>query len=280
MKRILACTDLSDGAHAALVRAVALAVQAGASLYLLHAAPSDEGENEETRRAILASARSEAEAIGAGALDIHVRVSGRKAEPAILHEAERTGAELIVLGGHARPRLRDAIFGTVGTHVAQHGNVPLLVVQTDPALPYTKLMVAADAPETAPRLVENALAIAPKAEIFAVHAFTAPLGAALFRGDAVEDEAGEQDAALRAALARVASAHPRTLLDAHGHVIVEEGDPLTVMMDMTEQLVPDLVVMGSHHRGTFIGSRGVDAMFWCPADLLIVPEPALALAGA
>jgi hypothetical protein len=34
----------------------------------------------------------------------------------------------------------------------------------------------------------------------------------------------------------------------------------------------DLVVMGTHHRGTFITSRGVDALFWCPADLLIVPD--------
>jgi hypothetical protein len=48
---------------------------------------------------------------------------------------------------------------------------------------------------------------------------------------------------------------------------------LTVLRDETARLVPDLVVMGTRHRGTYVGSRAVDACFWCPADLLIVPEP-------
>jgi nucleotide-binding universal stress UspA family protein len=278
--KILACTDLSDGAHQALVRAIALAAHSHGSLAILHAAPVDDGALNETCGEIRAFARSEAEAIGAAALDIHVHIRRQEPGREILAEAERSGADLIVLGGHGRPRFRDAIFGTVGTHVVRHSSVPVLIVQTDPLLPYSKLMVAADGPESAPRLVESALAIAPAAEVYTVHAFNPPLGHGLFCRNALDEAEREQEVALKAALSRMAGTQPQALLDAKGHLIVDEGDALTVMMDQTEQLVPDLVVLGTHHRGHFIGSRGVDAMFWCPADMLILPEPALAPAEA
>ena len=50
--KILACTDLSDGAHQALVRAIALAAQSRGPLTILHAAPVDDGAADGTREAI------------------------------------------------------------------------------------------------------------------------------------------------------------------------------------------------------------------------------------
>ena len=280
MKTILACTDLSDHAHQALVRAIALAAEAQASLTILHAASEDDGTLDETRQAIETFARGEAEAIGAAGLPIQVRLRTQDPRQAIPNEAAQCGARLIVLGGHGEPRFRDAIFGTVGTHVVRHSGIPVLIVQTDPALSYAKLLVAADTPESARRLVECGLGIAPSAEVFTVHAYTVPLAQGLFCRDASDETAARQGARFEAGLAPVADANPRAGLTADGHVIVAEGDALTVMMDKTDELLPDLLVMGTHQGGTFVGSRGVDAMFWCPADMLIMPEPVAAPADA
>ncbi len=280
MKKILACTDLSGHALQALVRAIALAAQSQASLTILHAAPDDDGTLDETREAIERFARSEAEAAGVAALDIQICIRAEDPRQAILKESAQCGARLIVLGGHEEPRFRDAIFGTVGTHVVRHTSIPVLIVQTDPALPYARLMVAADTPESARRLVERGLEIAPSSQVFTVHAYTVPLGQGLFCRDTVEETAERQKAVYRAALSPVVAANPQAGLTDEGHLIAEEGDALTVMMDKTDQLLPDLVVMGAHQGGTFIGSRGVDAMFWCPADMLILPEPVPAPADA
>lgn len=280
MKRILACTDLSDGAHEAMVRAVALAARSGASLTIVHVAPEESEAPDDVRDAIRDAVRSETETTGAQALEVQVRIPHGRPEDAIISEAARCRADLIVLGGHGRPRFRDAIFGTVGTHIVRHSPVAVLIVQSEAALPYSKLLVAAEAAETAPRLAEDALALAPEAEVFTVHAFAPPLAEGLFCPSARERDAGRQEAALKTSLANLSVARPKALLDADGHIIVEEGAPLTVIMDQAEQILPDLVVMGARHRDTFFGSRGVDALFWCPADLLIVPEASPALADA
>ncbi len=274
MSPILLATDFSAGARQALDRAVRLAVQSGAPLDLIHAAADQEADDTALRARLLGDAHRAAARLAPGGIEIRSAVSLRDPRKAILDRAERIGAELIVLGGHCEPRFRDAIFGTTGTHIVRHSAVPVLIVQTDPALPYAKLLVAADAAEAAPRLAESALAIAPAAEVFTVHAFHASFIDRLGGDEVMDDLVAREVEALQAALRRVAAAHPGALLDAHRHVVAAPDDVLTVLRDETEQLVPDLVVMGTRRRGAYLGSRAVDACFWCPADLLIVPEPA------
>jgi nucleotide-binding universal stress UspA family protein len=275
----LLATDFSAGARQALDRAVQLAVQSGAPLDVIHADPDGNAEGD-LHAKLLADAHRAAERFAPAGIEIRSVVSLREPEKAILDRAEKIGAELIVLGGHGEPRFRDAVFGTTGTHIVRHSAVPVLIVQTDPALPYAKLLVAADTAEAAPRLAERALAIAPAAEIFTVHAFHASFVDRLGGDEVLDDLAAREVSALQDALGRVAAAHPGALINAHRHVIVPPDDALAVLRDETEQLVPDLVVMGTRHRATYLGSRAVDACFWCPADLLIVPEPAPALVDA
>jgi nucleotide-binding universal stress UspA family protein len=274
MRHILLATDFSKGAGQALDRAVRLAVQSGAPLDVIHGAPDDDREDGSLHARLLGDAHRAAARIGAGGIEIRSVVSIRDPRQAILDRAEKISADLIVLGGHGEPRFRDAIFGTTGTHVVRHSAAPVLIVQTDPALPYAKLMIAADTADAAPRLVERALEIAPAAEVFAVHAFHASFVDRLGGEEVLDDLAACEVQAMQAALARVTAAHPSALLGAHRHVIADPGDAITVLRDETEQLVPDLVVMGTHDRGTYFSSCAVDACFWCPADLLIVPEPA------
>jgi len=273
MRCILLASDFSSGARQALDRAVRLAIQTGARLEVIHSAPDNKGDATLNTRLHSLVHRA---AAGLGNEEIEIRsvVSIEDPRKAILDRAEKIGADLIVLGGHGEPRFRDAIFGTTGTHVVRHSPVPVLIVQTDPTLPYAKLMVAADAPDAAARLAESALEIAPAAQVFTVHAFHAGFVDLAGGDEVLNDLAAREVEALQAALARLAAAHPGAMLDAHRHIIADPGEALTVLMEEAERLVPDLVVMGTRHRGTYLSSRAVDACFWCPADLLIVPEPA------
>lgn len=273
MKRILLATDFSEEAGQALDRAVRLAQQTGATLDLIHADPDNRLDISALHARLLADAHRAAKSAGADRIEIRSVVSLRDRREAILQRVERIATDLIVLGGHGEPRFRDAIFGTTGTHIVRHSPVPVLIVQTDATLPYAKLMVAADMAEAAPRLIEKALTIAPAAEIFTVHAFHAGLVDNLGGEKVLDNLAAREVQTMEAALAPVAVAHPNALLSARHHIIAEPGEALAVLMDETERLVPDLVVMGTRHRGTYLGSRAVDACFWCPADLLIVPEP-------
>ena len=280
MKHILLATDFSPGAGLALDRAVRLAAQTGAQLDVIHAAPDNSDERDALHSMVLGEAHRAAARIGNAAISIRSVVSIHDPRKAILDRAEKCDVDLIVLGGHGEPRFRDAIFGTTGTHVVKHSAVPVLIVQTDPELPYARLMVAADMPDAAPRLLDNALAIAPTAEAFAVHAFHPSFIDLVGSDDQLDDLAAREVRAMQAELARIAAAHPDAQLETQGHVVAQPGDAVTVLMDETERLLPDLVVMGTRHRGGFLGSRAVDACFWCPADLLIVPEPALLPADA
>ncbi|WP_395614378.1 universal stress protein [Allosphingosinicella sp.] len=276
MRRILLATDFTSQADHALDRAVRLSSQTGATLDVLHAHPDDKADVSALHARLIADAHRAAKGAGADRVEIRSVVSVRDPREAILHRIERIPTDLVVLGGHGEPRFRDAIFGTTATHIVKHSPIPVLVVQTDPAVPYAKLMVAADRPEGAPYLVENALSIAPAAEVFTVHAFRAGFLDRLDDAEVMDDLAAREVAALQSALAHVAKTHPSALLGAHHHIVAEPGDAITVLMDETEQLVPDLVVMGTRHRDSFLGSRAVDACFWCPTDLLVVPEPEFA----
>lgn len=86
--------------------------------------PPSEGSAASIRQATLdAVAWLDARGVKAHALD-------RVGDPgeAIVEAAERLGAELVVVGTHARGALARALLGSVSTHVLRHWPGPLLVV--------------------------------------------------------------------------------------------------------------------------------------------------------
>lgn len=273
MKRILIATDLTANSVNALGRAIRLCAGTGAALVVLHVA--DEADDPERCPSVHRRLRTEAEIMAEELtrvpIDVGVCISGGVPEAAILHEAQRLDADLIILGGHGSPRFRDAIFGTTGTHVVRHSDRPVLIVQNDHATPYSKALVAMADVATS-RLVEAARAIAPNAELHAVHAHTPSL-AETFGGSAEIDRRElEEERTLDRVMAKGTKAGADE--GGEGHATVRTGDPLSVVMKETEAIQPDLLVLGTRRRATFLGSNAVDALFWCPHDILVVPEGA------
>lgn len=274
MKRILVATDLSPCATNALARAIRLAAKDGAAIRIVHAAPESEEPEacSSTQRRMLTEARIMAEELAGRPLDISVRISSASPSQAILHEAEAFDADLIVLGTHGEPRFRDALFGTTGTHVVRHSERPVLVVQSDNAIPYSKVLVAIADAEYAPPILAATLDVAPASEVFALHAFYPSLRETLGGQDELNRQEARRALELEKLLGAAQAGRGAARLTADTHAIVETGEALSVVMKETEALKPDLLAMGTRRRATYLGSHAVDTLFWCPHDVLVVPE--------
>ncbi len=274
MKRILVATDLSPCATNALARAIRLAAKDGAAIRIVHAAAESEDPEAcpSTHRRMVTEAQIMAEELTDRALDISVYISSASAEEAILREAEAFDTDLIVLGAHGEPRFRDALFGTTGTHVVRHSERPVLIVQNDYAAPYSKVLLAIDDAEDAPPILAATLDVAPASEVFAVHAFYPSLRDTLGGLSEVDRQEMRRALELEKLLGAAQAGRAAAKLTADTHAIVETGEALSVVMREAEALKPDLLAMGTRRRATYIGSHAVDTLFWCPHDVLVVPE--------
>lgn len=274
MKRILVATDLKPCGTNAVARAIRLAAEHGAALRIVHSAdPAEDPEAcPSSHRRVVAEAQIMAEELTASSLDITARISGCSAKDAILREAEAFDADLIVLGAHGVPRFRDALFGTTGTHVVRHSDRPVLIAQNEACEPYLKILVAVDEPKAARPIVDTAMDVAPKGELFAVHGFSPSLGEMLAGSEGRAEARKALEAELEQLLAEAGANAPGRRFTANKHGIVESDEALRLVMAETEELLPDLLVMGTRRRATYLGSHAVDTLFWCPSDLLVIPE--------
>lgn len=147
-KNILVPTDFSPPADKALEKAVALARQATARIYLLHVIDEKiqnfivdyclddavlkqlEGDS---RRASLARLQKEAEATaGAGEVEIVLEVETGIPAEVILREQQRKGIDLIVIASHGRTGVLGRLLGSVADRVVKGSPCPVVVVKPEP----------------------------------------------------------------------------------------------------------------------------------------------------
>jgi nucleotide-binding universal stress UspA family protein len=142
-KRILVPLDGSDTATRGLTEALKLAVDQQAQLRLLHvisAAYVNAALLGGTHPDLLPRIRAEAEAILQAALN-RAKSAGVVAEPqvleydsaqiggAILEEAQRWHADLIVMGTHGRRGLSRVVLGSDAEYVIHHTSIPVLLLR-------------------------------------------------------------------------------------------------------------------------------------------------------
>ena len=266
MKRLFVAHDFGQKSEQALLRALRLADD-DAALRVFHCSldPESSAERAPKRTRLLNEAQIMAEEVGRQFLDISAVVASGDPPELIVREADAFEADLILMGGHGEPRFRDAVFGTTATHVIRHSHRPVLIVQDVGLAAYPEMMIAVDDPLDAEYLLETALAVAPTAGITAIHAYSPTL---------VQTFVGTKE--LEQQEKRIQRQISEAFLEAGGpadiDVRVETGEVLSVLMCAHETRQPDLLVMGTRARATYLGSRAVDTLFWCPGDLLVVPE--------
>jgi nucleotide-binding universal stress UspA family protein len=121
-KRIVIAVDESDSAMRAVQEGTALARALGGTVRFVHA-------SHDPALATLALERAAALARGAGVPSEGVALERADASIAILEEVERWGADLVIVGSHARQGLERLLFGSVSGDVVARSPVPVLVVR-------------------------------------------------------------------------------------------------------------------------------------------------------
>jgi nucleotide-binding universal stress UspA family protein len=282
MKKILVATDLSARSDRALERAVELAETAGADLTVLHVVDDDlpaalvdaqRDAAEETIHGHLATL----DAAKVGKISIEI-VIGRAFHD-ILEIAEKTGAELIVLGVHRTDSFRefmDIFRGTTAERIIRASNIPVLSVKNRAAGPYKRLMVGIDFSAYSREAIRFAVRVAPTAEIFLVHAYHVPFQGFLF-GDGTRHAVTKQ---LRLDFEdMIAAEMAATFADQEAKApdlkrIIEQGEVRAVMRREAQRLNPDLLVIGTHGRTgvahAFLGSVAEDMLNDPPCDVAAV----------
>jgi nucleotide-binding universal stress UspA family protein len=141
LTRIVVATDFSEVSAGAVETAIAFARASGATLDLVHVAteaayvvppPVDVVMVPLDINAVIADVSvrltDEEHRLRAAGVACESTLLVGRSDTEIVTHAEKTGAELIVLGTHGRAGLKHALLGSVAEKVVQHAHCPVLTV--------------------------------------------------------------------------------------------------------------------------------------------------------
>ncbi len=142
-RNILVAVDGSPDSEEALRQAVDLADSEHARLTLLSAIVTPPpaayfGAGSAAAAMLASEAEGETEAILRRAVEgvpdgvsVSTVLSRDGARPALLHQIEKGGHDLVVMGSRGRGAVRSALLGSVSHYVLNHSPVPVLIVHAD-----------------------------------------------------------------------------------------------------------------------------------------------------
>ena len=278
MKKLLLATDLSPRSELALQRAMSLAREHGAALSVVHVVDEDLPPSlaEVTKSGAERIIRERLGALPDGPkVEVAVTILSGRASNEILGHAADDKAELIVLGLHRKGGLKEMFRGTTAERVIRTGNIPVLVVKSEAKKPYRRVVVGTDFSVHARRAMQLALRLAPKAELYLVHAFLVPFQGFMYGAGTrrqVETEHREGMTAMvgeemQTFLAGFKGAPPEV------HQICREGMAQEAILKEVVGNQADLLVLGTHGRTgvahAVLGSVAEDLLTEAPCDVLV-----------
>ena len=291
VKTILAATDLSRPAFAAVRRAALIARDHGATLELLHVIPESFGSalwNE--MRSVLGTAETDFrqsidDSLDALALQIesetgvkaNARVSQGKPFAEVTARSEEIDADLVVVGAHGENLFLTPLLGTTAHRILRLVRKPVLLVKRTPPLDagavsgYAHMIIATDFSPDSIYAGESARRLFPHAIATLFHAYEVPFEAKLTQR--VPEQTLEQMrgiAALRAhnALAAFADTH---MSDARR--MIRHGPPALRVREYAQEIGADLIVTGSEEvprlQTALLGSVSLDLVTESACDVLL-----------
>jgi len=258
--KLLVATDFSRGAADAVARAVRLPLAPGATMHLLHVLPASMPSRLAARaernalsqiQQTAAIASRVAKAAGNAALNIHTEVVAGPAHVEIIRRARAEDAELVVVGRHGKRGLRELLVGSTAIRVIRIGDIPVLVVNQEPAHPYLRPLIGVSLEDVSREILRLALKVlTPAAKtISVVHAYEPPFeGAVLPVLTAVELTDYHQD------FKRQAESRLTQLLESvrkaglRAKPVARRGDPRAVVLREAMRRHADLIAIGTHAR--------------------------------
>ena len=276
---ILLATDLSARGDRALDRALQLAKELDTKLVVLHVMESHGVSPRLTTpvwRRLAADHKAVAERelaedlANAGVATEVVVVSG---DPLvrIMETADSFGCSLIIAGLARDETLGRLLLGTTVEKLVRQARQPVLVVKNRPRKPYRDVLVATDFSAGSRRALRAALQLVPNADLTLFHAYDVP-----FQGKNVPDDAVTRSVyhAAEQSSREFLAETPELANVAPPKVVLECGQPETVLSEYSFNHRTDLVVTGTHGRTgllrTAIGSVAERLLEALPSDVLIV----------
>jgi nucleotide-binding universal stress UspA family protein len=287
---ILAASDLSDAADEAICQPDARACTTGSKLVVRAVVPDivsvdpmmpttsppidmralRANVEEELRARVVRLTKRERS-------DVDVRVLSGVPYAAIVEEAGRLGARLVVVGNRGRTGLAATLLGSVAARVVRYAHCPVLVARPRPLT--GKVLVATDFSDPALPAIRAAAEETSRigGKITAVHCLDAPspdwLG--LIHGATVEG------LAISEASSRVARDRARDRLAAAlgqagiaGEMFVVSGSPADVIVDVAREVQAEVIVVGTAGRTglrrVVLGSVAERVVRHAPTSVLVV----------
>ena len=291
MQPVLAATDFSPLADAAIERAALLAKQQGSELHLLHVLPRITWEAFGralvehpliTEKQLYDAARARLEEVAQAimkrhSISVRAYVDIGRPHEGIAEYVRAHAIGLTVLGPHAGSLGRDLFIGSTALRVLRASTEPTLVAQNSAARPYQRVLVAVDFSDISRHALACAARIAPHAEIHALHVFDVPFeGKMHYAG--VDDDVIQQ---YRNAAAMEAEDLMNQFLLRLGkqYAVVpntRQGHPARNILDEAHRIDADLIVIGKHTRSGLeqfiIGSVAEGVLYGLDRDLLMAIE--------
>lgn len=279
--RILATTDFSTRSQRALRRAGLLAREKTCDLTIVHVVDDDrparlvELEKREAERQLAERIDTLAELQN---IDCRALVVTGEPFDGILGAAESLAADLIVMGSHRKQFLRDIVTGTTIERVIRTSSFPVLMVNNEARSAYRRVLAAVDTVVPSVKAIKTAeaLRLLENADLFLIHAFHAVAKGKLSLAS-VDDKQIEQYVTeeRERVLEELKAYFVASSLDVGAWSLrVEEGDPFAVIFDQVQELLPDLVLVGTHGRmgmaKALLGSVTLDVLRSIETDILVV----------
>lgn len=279
IQNLLVATDLSPRSDRALERAWRLALDHEAHLTVLHVSDEDLPEqiaNNRQEEAVYLI-KEQVSSFGREAEQhVAVKVVGGNAMHGILDEAEKTGADLIILGTHRRDFLGDFFTGTTVERVIRYANRSVLVVTAPVADPYRRVLVGIDFSVHSRKAAEFALRFVKNGEFFLSHAYDVPYGGFLSGQSAEEEIADNRKARMEAMLEQEMATFLKTLPSPPARIepMLRRGGVSEVLCGQVTALKSDLLVVGAQGSSgiaqSVLGSAATRLLSDPPCDVLAV----------
>ncbi|KRC84808.1 Universal stress protein E [compost metagenome] len=276
---ILLATDLSARGDRALDRALQLTKELNTKLIVLHVMESHATPARLTTpvwRRLSTDHKALAErelAEDLAAADVPTEVVVAKGDPLarIMETADTYGCSLIVTGIARDETLGRLLLGTTVEKLARQARQPVLVVKNRPRKPYRDVLVATDFSAGSRQALRAALQLVPNADLTLFNAYEVPFQGVNTPDDAVVNSFFKT--AEQCALQFIAET-PELPKGVPPKVVLEAGQPETVLSEYSFNHRSDLVVTGTHGRTgilrTAIGSVAERLLESLPSDVLIV----------
>ncbi len=240
LERLLVCTDSSPASEGAFQAGLALARAFGCRVFLLEVMEVNPGFTafapetlplwERTVRESLQGFRERAAALGVALEPLWA--TSQSAHAAIVAEARRLAADLIIMGRHGKTGLARLLLGSVAARTVGYSPVNVLIVPAEAPLAWNLLLVASDGSVYSQAAVTEALDLARLFE-------------SRLLGVSVAREEGELPQAEAIAREMLAQAN-RAGLPMETRVTVAIPDDAIVRLARDQGA--NLIIMGSHGR--------------------------------